>query len=459
MFFSGSVRKFRMRKGLDLPLARPRADLPLERRNTKQIGLMGHDYPFKPHFLVAAGDKVKRGQPLFSHKDEPRILVMSPVSGTVAAINRGERRAFESLVLEVQNTAESVAEPYSGRLQHAERTQLREYLQQKGAWVYLRTRPFSHVPAVDAEPAAIFINAMDTRPGALPVRTLLAGREAELKAGLDALAALTTNPVYFCESPADDWSVIAEQNYPQGATLQRVQFAGPHPAGLSSTHIHFLRPASLKHTVWTITAKHVADMGAVLLNGILPNTTRLVVSGQERSVFLETLTGARVSELVGDFMPHERDSVRVISGNVLNGWQAAGAHDFVGIFHNQVMLLPRETKRHFLQWLRPGLRSYSITRTVFGRYRKSHIDWNTSLNGGERALVPIGSYERVMPLDILITPLLRALLTGDTDLAAELGALELEEEDLSLVTYVCPGKKDYGELLRNALTQIYKETA
>jgi len=123
------------------------------------------------------------------------------------------------------------------------------------------------------------------------------------------------------------------------------------------------------------------------------------------------------------------------------------------------MLLPCEKKRHFLQWLRPGLRSFSITRTVFGRYRTSHIYWNSSPYGGERALVPIGSYERVMPFDILITPLLRALLTGDTDLAAELGALELEAEDLALATYVCPGKKNYGELLRTVLQQIYKETA
>jgi Na+-transporting NADH:ubiquinone oxidoreductase subunit A len=453
------VREFRIRKGLDLPLPRPRTDSTAEYRAVSQVALVGQDYPLKPHFLVAEGDSVTRGQTLFTDKNEPRIRVNSPVTGKVAQINRGERRVFESLVLEVQNAESGSSEPYKGKLHHADRIHLREYLQQKGAWVHLRTRPFSLIAHPDAEPAAIFVNAMDTRPGAMPMRALIQGREAELKTGLEVLAALTNNTVFFCQSPAEDWSFVSEQNYDHGAKLVVARFAGPHPAGLSSTHIHFLRPASLKHTVWTISAQHVADIGALMTTGNLPNHTRLCLTDIARkgSQFIETLKGASTHELFSGFVQGDASPQRVIAGNILHGWAAEGAHAYVGMHHNQVTLLPRETRRHFLQWLRPGWRSHSITRTVLGRYQQTRIAWNTSLYGGERALVPIGSYERVMPLDILMTPLLRALLTGDIDQAAELGALELEPEDLSLATYVCPGKKDYGALLAEALQSLRKE--
>lgn len=453
------MREFRIRKGLDLPLARPRSNEAAEFRAVSQVALVGQDFPFKPHFLVAEGDNVTRGQTLFTDKNEPRIRVNSPVTGKVAQINRGERRVVESLVLEVQDAARGIAEPYKGNLRHADRPQLNEYLQQKGAWVYLRTRPFSLVAHPDAEPAAVFVNAMDTRPGAMPLRALMQGREAELKAGLEVLAALTNKIVYFCQSPAEDWSFVSEQSYAHGAELVIARFAGPHPAGLSSTHIHFLRPASLKHSVWTISAPHVADIGALMTTGILPNRTRLCLTDVARksTQFIETLQGANTNQLTSGLAQVVAGSQRVIAGNILHGWSAEGAHAYLGMHHNQVTLLTRDERRHFLQWLRPGLNSHSITRTVLGRYRKARITWNTSLHGSERALVPIGSYERLMPLDILITPLLRALLTGDTDQAAELGALELEPEDLSLATYVCPGKKDYGGLLADALAVIKKE--
>lgn len=475
------MRTIQIKKGLKLPY-RYLGDVNDHRSHTiRNISLSGFDYPFKPNLVVEVGDSVRRGQAVFTTKHDPRIAVTSPVNGRITGVHRGDKRALIAVSIQSEST-EAVATSFlEANVGYNNREILKEYLAQNGAWVYLRTRPFNEIPELDEEPSAIFINAMDTRPGSVGMKPIVRERYEALNRGLDVLASLTKNKLFFCQSERESWEKVEEKSWSHGASLEKVAFSGSHPSGLSSTHIHFLRPASLKHKVWAIPVDLVADIGELLSSGVLPNKTTVSLSGPywEAPCMLTTILGSKVSELVEGYMPKDKkgihisrdkttgknpsdyslpqSSFRIVSGSILHGWGCEGAWDFLGRFHNQISLLKDSPEREFLDWIRPGWKKFSITRSAFGHLFHSLIEWNTKTNGSPRALVPIGNYERVLPMDILPTQLLRALITGDWEEAIDLGALELEEEDMSLLTYVCPGKMDFGPMLKQVLKEAKKE--
>lgn len=456
------MKEIRTRRGLDLPYYFRGSLDSVETRLPKHIALMGTDFPFKPHFTVEPGQTVKRGDTLFHAKDDERIRVFAPVSGTVTAINRGAKRVFESLTIHItdpQSYLPPNGQPLSdspmtssGVPSATSRSEIVSALLAVGAWNFFRTRPFSRIPNPDSEPEAIFVNAMDTRPGAVSPAVLLSGREADICRGLEIFTQLTTGSVYFCHSSQEPWAEI------NGERIQKVAFSGKHPAGLPSTHIHFLRPASLKHKVWTIPVDLACDIGEYFRTGVLPNRKTIALTGQgwDRPALVQTLVGAKISELITDHLT-QTQGYRIVSGSILHGWTADSSLDYLGRFHRMVSLVPHASHREFVNWILPSLTKYSVTRTVWGRFRKMGVQWNDTLQGSPRAIIPVGHYERVMPLDILPTQLLRALVTQDWETAVELGALELEEEDLSLCTFVCAGKLDYGRLLRDTLEEARRE--
>lgn len=242
------------------------------------------------------------------------------------------------------------------------------------------------------------------------------------------------------------------------ANAQVEEFAGPHPAGLPGTHIHFLMPASAKRTVWHIGYQDVIAIGQLFTTGEL-NSQRVIAIGGPKAKsprLIRTLLGASTDELV---VNEKADGqVRVIAGSVLYGETATGPHAYLGRYTSQLSLVEEGTEKEFFGWVMPGADKFSITRAFLSHLTPSRLfNMTTSTGGSERAMVPIGNYERVMPLDILPTMLLRDLLSGDTDSAMALGALELDEEDLALCTFVCPGKYDYGSYLRDCLDTIERE--
>ena len=242
------------------------------------------------------------------------------------------------------------------------------------------------------------------------------------------------------------------------ADVQFEEFSGVHPAGLAGTHIHFLDPVGPHKTVWTIDYQDVVAIGQLVSTGTIMTDRVIAVGGpriKEPGLY-KTRLGACVDELVaGNVDPN---NTRLISGSVLCGRVATEPTNYLGRYHHQVCALEEGNKREFLGWQGPGFDKFSITRIYAGSLGKDKkFDMTTSSGGSKRAMVPVGTYERVMPLDILPTQLLRALLTNDTELAQALGCLELDEEDLALCTYVCPGKYDYCSSLRENLTTIEKE--
>lgn len=441
-------------KGLDLPIA----GLPDRQRiddvTVSRVAVMGEEYTgLRPSMAVKEGDKVVKGQLLFEDKKIPGVRFTAPASGTISAIHRGERRVLQSVVIDVEgDDALSFTAYPANELATLPRDVVTAQLIASGLWTAMRTRPFSKTPLPGTTPAAIFVTAIDTNPlAADPQPIILAQREA-FNAGLTVLTRLTDGRVHVCQSSGGKLG-----GHPQGQVTFN-QFAGPHPAGLVGTHIHFLEPVSLTKQVWHLNYQDVIAYGKLFLDGVLW-TERIIALGgpQVRNPrLLRTCLGADLNAmLTGELLEGEN---RVLSGSVLSGTQATGPHAFLGRFHLQVSVLKEGREKELLGWVAPGRDKYSITRTTIGHFLKKKLfNLSTTSNGGARAMVPIGNYERVMPLDILPTMLLRDLLAGDTDSAQALGCLELDEEDLALCTYVCPGKYEYGPVLRRVLTQIEQE--
>ena len=449
----------RITKGLDVPITgNPRQEIDAAAA-VQHVALLGADYHgLKPTMLVQAGDRVALGQAVFEDKKTPGVRFTAPGAGEVVAVHRGAKRAFESIVIRLDGDAVERHElEGASSIDSANEASVRKFLLESGLWTALRTRPYSKVPATDATPHAILVNAMDSNPLALDPLVILREREQDFRSGLIALTKLGANKVFVCSRPGTVPGADV-------AGVSHATFEGPHPAGLPGTHIHHLAPVSATRSSWHIGLQDVCAIGRTLQSGELDVERILAISGPaaKNPRLLRTRVGASLSELTAGELADGAQAARVISGSVLNGRStpadARERRGYLGRYDQQVSLLFEGPERDFLGWHTPGFKKFSIKNTFVSAFSRSkRFAMSTNENGSPRAMVPIGSFEKVMPLDILATQLLRALLSGDADQAQQLGALELDEEDLGLCTFVCPGKSDYGPLLREQLTTIERE--
>ncbi|MGC6327475.1 Na(+)-translocating NADH-quinone reductase subunit A [Pasteurella multocida] len=442
-----------IKKGLNLPISGSPEQVIRDGNAITEVALLGEEYVgMRPSMKVREGDVVKKGQVLFEDKKNPGVVFTAPASGTVTAIHRGAKRVLQSVVIKIEGNEQITFEKYTTeQLNQLTSEQVRQNLQTSGLWTALRTRPFSKVPAVDATPVSIFVNAMDTNPLCADPQVIVQQFAQAFEAGLTVLSRLHEGKVYLCKA------ANASIPSPSIANLDVKEFTGPHPAGLSGTHIHFIDPVSATKFVWYINYQDVIAVGKLFTTGELDVSRVVSLAGPQvkNPRLVRTVLGANLSQLTANEVKDGEN--RVISGSVLSGAKAAGPVDYLGRYALQVSVLEEGREKEFLGWIMPGANKYSLSRTVLGHFSKKLFNFTTALNGGERAMVPIGAYERVMPLDIIPTLLLRDLAAGDTDSAQALGCLELDEEDLALCTFVCPGKNEYGPLLRQALDKIEKE--
>lgn len=443
---------FTIKEGLDIPIAgRPAQDIK-SGSDVKSVAILGDDYVgMKPTMLVEVGDAVKLGQPLFTDKKTEGVIFTSPGAGKVTAINRGEKRKFESIEVELSGDEQVNFESHSD-LQSLTREAIESQLVESGMWVSFRTRPFSRTPALGSKPSSIFVTAMDTNPLAADPELIISQQKELFVSGLQVVQKLTDGKTYVCHRSD---SRVPGENVPN-VTLE--EFRGPHPAGLAGTHIHYLDPVGPKKTAWHINYQDVIAIGHLFTTGQLM-TERVVALGGpmlKNPCLVRTRLGANLNDVLSSELPN-LDNVRVISGSVLNGRKSEQPINYLGRYHNQVSVLEEGNKREFLGWQMPGADKFSLTRIYLGSWLGKLFPMTTSTGGSRRAMVPMGTYEKVVPLDVLPTQLLRSLIYKDTDEAQALGALELAEEDLALCTFVCPGKYDYGKILRENLTVIEKE--
>lgn len=450
-----------IKKGLDVPIS----GAPAQQITTastegnsfgavKTVAVLGPDYiGMKPTMAVQEGDKVALGQKLFEDKKTPGVIYAAPAAGTVSAINRGDKRVLESVVIDIDGSGEQISFDTHGidMLDSLEREAVVSQLVESGQWVGFRTRPFSKVPAVDSTPEAVFVTAIDTNPLTVDPAVVIAEYSADFQAGLKIVSRLTEGNIFVCTGES-------EVTVPSIDNVQVKQFGGMHPAGNAGTHIHYLRPASLNKVVWTVGYQDIIAIGKLFTTGKLWTDRVISVAGPQvkEPKLVATRLGANLDELTNGNLSDGNN--RIVSGSILNGRTSTAGLNFLGRYHNQVTVLLEGDERPMLHYCVAGKSRFSAMPIYISNlFSKKSWDFTTTTNGSERAMVPVGAYEKIMPLDILPTQLLRSLIVGDTAAAQQLGALELDEEDLALCTFVCPGKYEYGPILRDNLERIEKE--
>jgi Na+-transporting NADH:ubiquinone oxidoreductase subunit A len=444
----------RIRKGLDVPISGQPEQKIHAASPVNSVAVMGSDYiGMKPTMHVQEGDRVKLGQTLFSDKKNSGVNYTSPACGVVRKINRGAKRVLQSVVIELDGDEEETFDAcVPAKLAQLTPDQIKDNLTRSGMWASLRTRPYTKQPRLDTQPNSIFINAMDTRPLAADPAVIIKEYSEDFANGITVLSRLTEGKLFVCYA---DGAAIPQVNQPN---VVYQAFSGPHPAGLPGTHIHFLDPVSAQKTVWYTNYQEVIAIGKLFATGRLWTERVVALAGPmvKNPRLLRTRLGASTNDLIKDELLS--GEVRVISGSVLSGRRAADWAAYIGRFHLQVAVVAEGRQREFMGWIAPGKNKFSAMRVFISSFTRNRLfNLTTTTNGSPRAMVPVGNYEKVMPLDILPTQLLRALVTRDTDLAQALGCLELDEEDLALCSFVSHAKYEYGPVLRANLTQIEQE--
>jgi Na+-transporting NADH:ubiquinone oxidoreductase subunit A len=460
---------YTIQKGLELPITGGPHSLAAgeaipDGPSIRHVAVIAADFVgMKPRMFVQPGDTVKRGSPLFEDRKREGVVHTSPGSGTVVDVYRGAKRALISVVIALNEREQAGAptdddfEPFDtytgGAVADLSTDQVRDLMVQSGVWTTLRARPFSRVPPLDGKPHAIFVTAIDTHPLSADVGAAMGGDQAAFEAGLTALTKLTEGTVHLCRAPGGQ----VGPGMVDGVELQ--EFAGPHPAGLPGTHIHLVDSVHRNKFNWYVNYADVQMIGKLFLTGRVQVERVISLAGPmvREPRHIRTRLGASIDDLTAGQL-FEKDC-RTISGSVLGGRTASGdQHGFLGRYALQVSVIEEDKEREFLGWLTPGENAFSLfpiyVAKLFGGHRFS---FTTNTNGSHRAMVPIGMYEDVMPLDIIPTFLLRSLAAHDIEKIEQLGALELDEEDLALCTMVCPGKNDWGKILRENLDTIERE--
>lgn len=438
-------------KGLDIPISgSPKQEI-RQGNQVSKVALIGDDYvDMRPTMLVDEGDRVKIGQPLFTDKKNEGVLFTSPGCGIVQSINRGEKRKFESLVIELDGEENiSFFNPSSTRVEKMGPEEIRPLLINSGMWTSFRTRPYGKVPGVASLPSSLFITAVDTSPLAADPQVIIGCYEKEYQLGLSILQQLLPVPIHYCTG-ADELLPAEKYN-----NISYYSFQGPHPSGLPSTHIHFIDPVHEQKSVWHIGYQDVIGIGHLFSTGHLLTEKIISLAGPA------TLNASLIKTRSGAFLPDicrqeiSLDDLRIISGSVLNGRESKDNVTFLGRYHDQISVLVESSGRSFFNWAMPGRDRFSI-KPVFSSAFRKHMTFpfNTALWGGKRAIFPLDTYDQVMPLDIIATSLLKALTTGDTEKSKDLGCLELIEDDVALCGFVCAGKNEFGAALRQTLTTI-----
>lgn len=446
----------KLRKGLDIRLLgganKTRSELLLP----KTVSIKPTDFHgMIPKMLVKEGDLVKAGSPIFHDKYNEGVKCVTPVSGTVKAVVRGEKRKILEILIaaDAEISYETVSPVDPNTLSSEE---VKNRMMAAGLWMYMRQRPIDIVANPNNAPKAIFVSAFDSSPLAPDYDYVLHGNDAEFQAGLDALKKLTTGTVHLSLNGKS----AADATFTGAKGVQINKIYGKHPAGNVGTQIHHIDPINKGEFVWTVNAQDVAIIGRHFLQGKYDARRTIALNGSEvkNPMYYEVISGTEVAQVLKDQLAS--DNVRVISGNVLTGYKIA-EDGYLGFYANQITVIPEGNQLKFALtkgWMGPGFDKFSNSRlfpTFLLGGKKFRLDTNT--NGEERAFVVTGELERVFPFDILPMHLAKAAITDDIDGMEALGIYEVIPEDFALCEYVCTSKIDIQDKIRKGLDLIQQE--
>ncbi len=443
----------RLRKGLNIRLAGKAEKILLPEVSVTRFGVRFADFPgLAARLDVQEGSPVKAGTVLFHDKAFPEIKYVSPVSGVVREIVRGEKRVLTEVVIEQDGSAKidfGAADPLK-----LTREEVRSRLLNSGLWPVLRQRPYHIVARPDAVPKAVFISAFDTAPLAPDIDFVMANTHGNhLQTGINVLSRLTDGKIHISQE-AGGTRVSELKN------LQNVEFhsfTGPHPAGNVGIQIHHIDPVAKGEVVWTVDIQDVVALGRLFDTGFHDRERIIALAGVGviHRKYHRIKPGASVSGILKSNL--QQGNNRVISGNALTGKRITPEGSF-GFYDNMVTVLPEGDRSEFFGWATPGLNKFSYWRVFLSKLvpgREYNID--TNFHGGHRAFVVTGHYENVLPMDIYPVHLVKAILAGDVELMENLGIYEVAEEDFALCEYIDPSKTEIQEIIRSGINLMIKE--
>ncbi len=443
-----------LRKGLDIKLVgEPQQEL-TEVAKAAEYAISPLDFEsVAPKLLVKVGDRVEAGSPLFYNKENSRILFPSPVSGEVSAINRGEKRKILNITVKADAT-QSYKKFTAVDPSKATREQVVELLLESGLWSMLIQRPYGIIANPEQTPKSIFVSTFDSSPLAPDFNFALSGDMEAIQMGIKVLQSLTSGKVNF------GLKAKAEGKFSSLKGAEFTTFAGKHPAGNVGVQIHNIDPVGKGELVWTINIQDLAIVGRLFLSGKVDMTKVVAVGGSEvvKPRYCKVIAGAPISSIVGEVKAQaEGDSVRYISGSVLTGVTTA-KDGYLSFYANAIAVIPEGDKYEMLGWIMPRFSKFSVSKSYFSWLcpsKKYKLD--TNLNGGERAFVVTGLYEKYLPMDIYPMHLLKAIIAGDIDAMENLGIYEVVEEDFAVCEFVDPSKTEMQELIRKGINVMIKE--
>lgn len=441
----------RLRKGLDIKL-KGNAEKVLESLPVPDmLAIKPGDFAgLVPKLSVKPGDEVKAGDALFYDKYHPEVIFCAPYGGRVASINRGERRRILEVVIATSMQAGS-REFKSSSPASMSAAEIKEQLLSSGLWPFLRRRPYGTIASPQEEPKAVFISSFDTAPLAPDYNFVLEGQLGTFQTGIDALAKMTGKKIYV--------GINGKSVFTNLKNVETVQFHGPHPAGNVGIQIHHVSPINKGEVVWTINPQDVLYIGRLFETGRLDFRKVVALTGSEaeKPKYFQTLLGAPVSTITDRRLKNVDYKQRIISGNVLTGTKVE-PNDYIGYYDSQVTVIPEGDEYELMGWADPGLDKFSSTKTFISRlFPKKEYVLNANLHGGDRALVLVDQYRKVLPMDLMPVFLLKAIMAGDIDKMEQLGIYEVIEEDFALCEYVCASKTKVQDILRGGINLMIKE--
>ena len=405
-----------------------------------------------PKLTVKVGDKVQAGSSLFFDKENPSVIITSPVSGDISEIRRGEKRKILSIVIKAD--AEITYKEFSkAEAKEVSREQIIEQMLAAGVWPFVRQRPYAVIANPADMPKAVFISAFDTAPLSCDSDFVLHGMEKEFQAGLDIVTKLTEGTTHLnLDGNSNSSSVFTSA---KGVQINNV--SGPHPAGNIGVQIHHIDPINKGEVVWYMYPQDVIAIGRLFSQGKYDATRLIALAGSQvqKPRYYRSMQGASITTMTkGNIKDGEN---RFISGNVLTGNHIAEDGN-LGFYHNEISVIPEGKEQDFLGWLLPGFSKFSLSRTFLAwiNPRKEYAI-SANMNGEERAYVVTGQYENVLPMDVYPQHLIKAIMIGDVELMENLGIYEVAEEDFALCEFSCTSKIPVQEILREGLDLVRKE--
>ncbi|MDD4847229.1 MAG: Na(+)-translocating NADH-quinone reductase subunit A [Bacteroidales bacterium] len=437
---------FTIRKGLDLALKGVAVEK-TQRLECSTVALSPDDFRWiTPKLVVQEGDCVKVGTPLFVSKTDERLRFVSPVSGTVQKIVRGEKRKIERIV--VNNDQQYLSEHIENEIDATPST-IKTQLLKYGLWAFVRQRPFAIIAQPDETPKSIFVSGFDSAPLAPNYAYIIKNQLSELQEGLRILSLLTPGKTFFC---LPDDCELDLSSLPKN--VESRYFSGPHPSGNVGTQIHYIDPINKGEKVWYVELQNVVTIGKLFLHKKLDfsKTIALCGEGALQPMYYTIVNGGNIASIAQNSL---KRPIRIISGNVLTG-KVIDTDGFIGFYDQQLTLIPEGGERELIGWLLPNFKKWSLSHT-FLSFLTPHkkYSFNAQLHGGKRAFMLTDVYEKVFPFDILPLQLMKACIIQDIDLMEQLGIYEVTDEDFALCDVVCPSKTECQSIIYEGLRFLY----